>query len=415
MDTGGTDKKRAVLVRHRRAGKDKDCWNYMVKEAFLKRGNYYYFFPTYKQGKKAVWDAIDKDGTRFLDHIPKEIIEGKPNETELKIRLINGSTIQIIGTENIDNVMGTPPRGVIFSEYSLQNPRAWDYIRPILKENNGWAIFNGTPRGENHLYDILDTAKHNTSWFYEVLTINDTGVLTEADMEEERSAGMSEEMIQQEYYCDFTSAMSGSYYGAYIRQAMQDGRIGEYKYDSNYPVFTSWDLGVNDPTAIIFFQVKDNKVYIIDYYEQNDIGLKKHVEYVLSREYVYHQHFWPHDGKQKDSWIGKRRDDLARKYGLHVTVLSQFGINDGIELVRSLLPSVHFNENTTKDLINSLKNYVSEYDEIKRVYKQLPLHNWASHGADAFRYLALAYRDQRPKEKSEYSRLAVTADYFKAK
>ncbi len=146
--------KRFVLVWHRRAGKEKTCWNYLIMQAVKKVGIYYYFFPHFSQGRKILWDGIDKEGFRFLDHIPKELISGNPNSTEMKIRLRNGSIIQIIGTNNIDSIVGTNPIGCVFTEYSLQDPRAWSLIRPILVENGGWAVFNFTPRGANHGKDI---------------------------------------------------------------------------------------------------------------------------------------------------------------------------------------------------------------------------------------------------------------------
>jgi len=191
--------KRAVAVWHRRAGKDKTLLNLLIKEAFKRTGVYYYFFPTYNQGRKVLWDGIDRNGFRYLDHIPEPLREGNPNTTEMKIRLINGSLIQIIGTDNIDAIMGTNPVGCVFSEYSLQNPAAWDLIRPILAENGGWAVFNYTPRGRNHGFILYEMAKNNPEWFCELLTVDDTGVVTPEMVQAERDAGMSEEMIQQEF------------------------------------------------------------------------------------------------------------------------------------------------------------------------------------------------------------------------
>ena len=153
--------KRAVLVHHRRAGKDKSAFNFMVKEAFKRVGIYYYFFPTYNQGRKVLWDGIDKDGFRFLDHIPKEVRKGDPNQTEMKQMLINGSMIQIVGSDNVDTIVGTNPVGCVFSEYPLQDPSGWDFVRPILRENGGWAVFCYTPRGKNHGYDLYAMAKDN--------------------------------------------------------------------------------------------------------------------------------------------------------------------------------------------------------------------------------------------------------------
>lgn len=194
--------KRMVVVWHRRAGKDKTCFNIMIKEAFKRKGTYFYFLPEYSQAKKVIWDNIDNDGFRMLDHIPKEIIKST-NGTELKVELVNGSIIQLIGADSFEKSgVGTNPVGVVFSEYSINNPQVWNFVRPILVANKGWAIFNFTPRGTNHAYELLEKAKDNDKWFSQVLTVKDTNVLTEEDLAEEK-ADMPEDLFEQEYYCKF--------------------------------------------------------------------------------------------------------------------------------------------------------------------------------------------------------------------
>jgi hypothetical protein len=204
--------KRAVAVWHRRSGKDKTLINLLVKEMFKRVGVYYYFFPTYNQGRKVLWDGIDRDGFKYMDHIPTELRDGDPNKSEMKQKLVNGSLFQIIGTDNIDAIMGTNPVGCVFSEYSLQNPAAWDLIRPILAENEGWAVFNYTPRGRNHGYVLYEMAKNNPEWFCELLTADDTGAISPAMIQAEREAGMSEEMIKQEFFCSFEAALSSCFF-----------------------------------------------------------------------------------------------------------------------------------------------------------------------------------------------------------
>lgn len=202
---------RGVAVWHRRAGKDKTLLNLIVKEAFKRVGVYYYLFPTYQQGRKVLWDGIDRNGFRYMDHIPEQLRE-KTNQAEMKITLINGSLVQIVGTDNIDSVMGTNPVGCVFSEYSLQNPAAWDLIRPILAENGGWAVFNYTPRGRNHGFILYEMAKNNPDWYCELLTVDDTGAVSADVVQAEREAGMSEEMIQQEFYCSFEASLSSCFF-----------------------------------------------------------------------------------------------------------------------------------------------------------------------------------------------------------
>ena len=204
--------RRAVAVWCRRSGKDKTLINLIIKEAMKRVGVYYYFFPTYNQGRKVMWDGIDRDGFKYMDHIPPELRDGDPNKAEMKQRLINGSLFQIIGTDNIDAIMGTNPVGCVFSEYALQNPAAWDLIRPILAENGGWAVFNYTPRGRNHGFILYEMAKNNPEWFCELLTADDTGAVTPQIIQAEREAGMSEEMIKQEFFCSFEAALSSCFF-----------------------------------------------------------------------------------------------------------------------------------------------------------------------------------------------------------
>lgn len=194
--------KRMVVVWNRRAGKDKTCFNIMIKEAFKRKGTYFYFLPEYSQAKKVIWDNIDNDGFKMLDHVPKEVVKST-NATELKIELVNGSVIQLIGADSFEKSgVGTNPVGVVFSEYSINDPKVWNFVRPILKANKGWAIFNFTPRGTNHAFELLERAKQDEKWFWQVLTVDDTQVLTEEELEEERK-DMPEDLFNQEYYCEF--------------------------------------------------------------------------------------------------------------------------------------------------------------------------------------------------------------------
>lgn len=244
--------KRSMLVYHRRSGKDKLCLNYMVAEAWLRVGLYAYFFPTYKQGRKVLWNGIDKDGFRFINHIPEEIRENT-NDTDMRIWLINGSIIQVFGTDDFDAFMGTNPIGCVFSEYALQVPNAWDYIRPILKENGGWVVFQSTPRGRNHAFKLAEMAKRNKRWFYQELTVLDTflpdgtRVITDEMIQEERDEGMSEALIQQEYFCSWDSALDACFFGNSLQRHDKtcDGVRGDLVVDGNDKVqFVKNDRGI---------------------------------------------------------------------------------------------------------------------------------------------------------------------------
>ena len=386
--------KRFVLVWHRRAGKEKTCWNYLIMQAVKKVGIYYYFFPHFSQGRKILWDGIDKEGFRFLDHIPKELIQGNPNSTEMKIRLRNGSIIQIIGTNNIDSIVGTNPIGCVFTEYSLQDPRAWSLIRPILVENGGWAVFNFTPRGANHGKEIYDMAQGNTEWFSQLLTVKDTGIISEADLQAERDSGMSEDFIQQEFYCSFTLGVEGSYYARYMEEAREEDRIGNIPWDKQQRVYTVWDLGYGDSTAIIFYQIIGQEIHCIDYYEAHGQGLPHYADVLKNKPYIYADHFAPHDIDSHAFSSGLSAREVGAGLGLKFITLPTLKIRleDGIEALRGIFPRIWIDATKCKGLVKCLENYRKEFDEKLETYKERPRHDKYSHGADAARYMAIAVK-----------------------
>lgn len=378
--------KRIIQIWHRRSGKDKLDLNIIAREMQTKVGIYHYYFPTYSQGKKALWEGIGKDGFKYIDHFPKELIDGSPNHTEMKIRYKNGSLFQIIGTDEIDRVMGTNPIGVVFSEYSLQNPKAWEYIRPILRENGGWAIFNYTPRGKNHGYDLVEMAKNNMQWYVSILTIDDTNVLTDQDIQEEREAGMTEDMIQQEFYCSFTAAIMGSYYWKQCDEAEKAGRFGEVPYDPMLPVYTVWDLGISDAMSIGFFQINGLEVRMIDYVEQTGEGFPYFAKLLQDKKYVYAKHFAPNDIKVRELGTGKSRLETAKALGIDFEIVPDIGVQDGIDAGRALFSKLWVDKVKCADWLRLIPQYTKEYDEEKKVFKDKPLHDWTSHGADMYRY-----------------------------
>lgn len=406
----GSGCKRAALVWHRRSGKDKTCLNFTITRMFQRVGTYYYFFPTYTQGNKAIWEAIDKEGRRFLDHFPKSLFPHR-NETEMSIDCINGSRFQIIGTDNIDRVVGTNPVGTVFSEYSLQNPTAWLLIRPILAENDGWAVFNFTPRGKNWGHELFTMAKSNPQWFASLKTVDDTlrdspgeeggPVVPMSIIEEERASGMSEEAIQQEYYCSFEGAMEGTYYGDLISKARLESRIRSQYYVQNWPVDSGWDIGVDDSTAIVCTQTQGHTPYVIDYHEGSKNGLEVYLKWMQSTGYLWGRHFWPHDAKVTDWGSGKTRVqtswDIGFRPGLYggVTVVPKQALVEGINATRMFLARACFRDHpNVHRLLDLLIAYHREWDPELRVWSQKPIHDYSSHAADAIRYRALAWQSQ---------------------
>lgn len=382
--------KRVLVIMPRRAGKDVMAFNILISSAIKRVGVYYYVFPTYSQAKKVIWSSVTNTGERFLDYVPRELVLAT-NSQEMIIKFSNGSIIQLVGSDNVDSLMGTNPRGIIFSEYSLQDPRAYAFLRPILLANDGFALFISTPRGRNHLWEMYNIAKESSDWFVYKLSITDTNHIPLAEIEKEKAEGlMSEDLIQQEYFCSFDQGVEGSFYGKYIDRMRRDGRIGIVPYEPGFQVHSAWDLGVSDSNVIIFFQVCGHTVNIIDYYENSKQGLEHYAKIISEKDYNYGRHIAPHDINVKEWGSGMTRIEKAKRLGINFVTAPNISITDGIETVRSTLPKVWIDEQNCKKLIFALENYRQEYDAKRKVYRDNPLHDWSSHAADAMRYLCLA-------------------------
>lgn len=386
--------RRFVQVWHRRAGKDKTDFCLMVREAATGRvGNYYYVFPTYSQGKKALWENIDRDGFRVIEHCPRRLLTKDPNESDMSLDFRSGSTLQIVGSVNPDALRGPNPCGVVFSEYAEQSPMAWQVIKPILIENRGWAAFNFTPKGQNHAYDLYTAAVTDPDWYASLLTVDDTDAL-DAGQKAEARKGSSAEFYAQEYLCDFTAANQGAYYGRVMAEALAQGRIGLVPYDPTLKVHTIMDIGVSDDTSIGFVQVKGNAVFCIDYYANHSEGFDHYARILDEKrerlKYRYGVHVAPHDAGQRSKNDAVTYADHAKTYGYRLTILPLAGFEAGVELVRMLLPRCYFSRDPTQPWVAALRAYTKKYNEVLQVWSDTPQHDWASHPADMTRYLAQA-------------------------
>lgn len=315
-------------------------------------------------------------------YIPEAIVESR-NEQMMRIRLINGSQIQILGSDNFDNsLVGTNAVGMIFSEYALQDPRAWSFSIPILKASSGWALFCSTVRGRNHFYDLYNAVKDHEDWFCEKLTIEDTLHISIEEIEKEISSGqMSRDLALQEFWNDFHLGVEGSYYGKYIDDLRRKGQITNVLWEPYLPVHTAWDLGYNDPTVIAFFQVHNNQIRIIDFYQNNKHGLEHYAKIIKSKDYVYGKHIAPFDIGVHDLSTGISRWKMMHDLGISFIRYTEKApsIDDGIEIVRRSLPRMWIDEKTCEPLIKAMENYRQEYDNKKKVYKSQPLHDENSH------------------------------------
>ena len=428
----GSGMRRALLIWHRRGGKDISAWNWTVAEAMRKTGVYYYFFPTFAQGRKAWWDGMDKQGRKYLDYIPIPESKLKKNDAEMKITFpkiaggSNGSIIQIVGTDNYDSLMGTNPIGCVFSEYALQNPGAWKFIRPILQENGGWAVFVTTPRGPNHAKKLYDYAKLSDKWYTSLLSIRDTNAVSMDIIEEERAEGEDEAVIQQEWFCSWLGAQQGSYYVEQMRRIMEQGRSGDVPYDHRYPVYVFADIGHGDHTVLGFVQFVGDMVHFINCIGKNQRDLPYFAAEInrLAREegYVYGGFYWPHDMDHKEWGVGLTRVAQARRLGLNPSrVGKKLSFNDGVNNTRAMLSRCRFDETKCEDLLSALWTYRKEFDEENKIFKPTPVHDWASHYADMVRLCAMTrkpsnelpgYRGRIVEAPSAiYTRDPLTGDY----
>lgn len=409
LDRGVT---RAVAVWHRRSGKEKTFLNYTIRKMFDRVGNYAYLFPSYTQAKKAIWDNIDGDGFPFLEHFPKQIIK-KKWEDELRIETINRSSFQLLGADSYNSQMSTNPVGCVFAEYALQDPAAWDFYRPILRENRGWAIFDYTPRGKNHGHTLYETAQKlvadgDPAWFVERLTVEDTGVLSRADIDAERREGMDEELIQQEFYCSFAGAMQGSIFGKQMDAAERDGRICRVPWIPDIAVDTWWDIGTSDATAIWFTQNVGRELHVIDYYENAGagIGIDHYARHLQSLPYIWGTHTGPHDvDHHQFAAGGKSAREVAKALGLF------FAVNDrrpdkqaGIRAAAALIPQCVFDRDKTERGRLALASYHRVWDEKRKVFSDAPYHDWSSHGCDAWQELAAGHTFTKQRERSRIYR-----------
>ena len=386
--------KRFIQVWPRRSGKDKVDLNLMIREMAKTAGIYYYFYPTYSQGKKALWDGVGKDGFRYIHHFPKELIDGQPNNSDMKIKFKNGSLFQVIGTDNIDSIVGTNPRGCVFSEFSLQNPKAWNFIRPILAENGGWAVFNFTPRGKNHAYKLHEMAKKDeTNWFQQLLTVDDTKVLSQEILDQEKAEMHAQygddSLFLQEYYCSYTASILGAYYSTQYDEAERRDRFTHVFWEPSVPVHTVWDLGISDAMVVLFWQGVGNERRLIDCLEVTGKGLPEVIKMLKDKPYVYGRHFAPHDIAVRELGTGKSRQEVAADLGVSFELVPNLPIMDGINIARAFWQKLWVDKTNCADFLEAIPQYTKEYDEDLKIFKDKPNHDWTSHKADAFRYSAI--------------------------
>lgn len=408
-----------IRVAHRRFGKGMEAFMLMCSAAIQRRGIYGYFLPTIGQSRRVIWQTIGSDGVKLIDRFPSRLV-ADINNSEQIIKLINGSTIYVSGSDNYKRLVGMDFCYIAWDEFQDSNPAAVDAFRPMITRNKGFQEFLGTPRAYNHFKDLYMAHVDDPSWFVTNLTINNTvdefgqPIVTEADIEAERHNGMPEELIQQEYYGSWDAAVRGAYYSKQLNEARKQNRIGNFPFNPTYPVYTSSDWGFDDSTAFWFFQHYNEKLFMIDYFESREQPLSFYVDMLKHKQRTwncrYAIHWAPHDIENRELVSGKSRKDAARELGiLFRTVAAPARKIHGIHCVRHLFPRLYFNESACRQGLKHLTEYRSDYDEKNNVYSLQPLRNSATHGADALQTAALgwlkAFDEQGLKRQFEIANL----------
>jgi hypothetical protein len=401
LERGGD---RAIGIWHRRAGKDDVLLHRTAIAAFERPAAYWTCLPEYAQARKALWSAVDAHtGRRRIDQaFPHELREAT-NEQEMFIRFKNGSTWQLVGSDRYDSLVGAGVAGVTFSEWALANPSAWGYIRPMVEENRGWAAFITTPRGRNHAKAMHDMAKANPRWFAEVLPVTATGALTKQQLDEGLAeykslygADVGQAQFEQEYLCSFNAAILGAFYAREMLALRSQGRVMEFEPVDGLPIHRAWDIGVRDDTSIWWFQVISGRPWILDCYTASGAGVDHYADVVQNRgwEWTTGTDFVPHDAKQRVWAMDGAPQTLEAmvKHGLRPQLIKDASKLDGINAARATLAKAVFHPRCEDPGLSALEMYRREWDDERKMFKANEIHDWTSHLADAFRYLALSWR-----------------------
>jgi len=385
----------AVIVAHRRCGKTVSCINELIYKALIEGkedGRYAYVAPYYSQAKNIAWDYL----LRF-----SQPVMAKANQSELWVELINGARIRLFGADNADSLRGLYLDGIVLDEYAdMRSPRIWgEIVRPLLADRLGWAVFIGTPKGHNAFWDIYNNATQDRDWYVKVLRASQTGLLPQSELDDARKV-MTPDQYLQEMECDFESAILGAYYGTEMRHLTDQGRITPIEYDPMFPLESAWDLGYSDDTTIWTYQVVHGEVRFLDYHTTNGKSIPYYTGYIQQKEMEYgakyETHYLPHDARAKTLASGGKSiiEQLSLKIPLKsMKIVPNLGLQDGIQATRMMLLRSWFDPKC-EDGIECLRQYQREFDEDKKIFRDKPRHDWASHGADAARMAAVAWKER---------------------
>lgn len=380
------DNRFTVVVAHRRMGKTVSAILHLINAALnneQKDPRYAYIAPTYAQAKRVAFDYL-VDYTRPLG--------AKVNIAELRVDFM-GRRISLYGSENGDSLRGQYFDGVVLDEIGDQNPKIWNEIlRPALADRHGWCLFIGTPKGNNHFADLKERAQITDGWKFLEFKASQTGILDNKELADAK-AEMGEDKYRQEFECSFEAPVEGAYYGGLINEAEKENRITTIPRDDLARLVCAWDLGISDSTCIFVAQIVGKEIQLIDCVENHGVGLDYYVSWLRENGYDKAQNILPHDVRVRELGTGKSRQEVLMEAGLDVTIAPSLSVADGIQAVRRLLPRCWFDKESTKEGVSALRNYRRVYDEKRNVFYDTPLHDWSSHYADSFRYLAIGLNE----------------------
>jgi phage terminase large subunit len=388
------DKRWSVIVAHRRAGKTVACIRDLLTRALATKktaARFAYIAPYYSQAKQTAWDYLK---------LYSRDLAAKVSESELSVELFNGSRIRLYGADNPDALRGIYLDGCVMDEFADMRPSVWgEIIRPLLADRKGWAVFIGTPKGRNAFFELYQSAKDDPDWFALVLRASETGLIDAAELADAKKA-MSDSQYEQEFECSFEAAIIGSVYGKDITRARSAGRIGRVPWEPSKLVFTAFDIGYGDSTAIWFWQVMGNEPRFIDFYESNGEPITHYLGVLKRKEYNYDTLWLPHDAETNGKFAtGKSIAEIVRENGFKVRIAPNLSLEEGINQGRLLLARALIDEKLCTAGIEALASYRWDYNERLDELKSIPVHDWASHASDAWRYAAVSMRvaDQKPK------------------
>ena len=386
-----------VVVCHRRFGKTVLALNQLQKAALTcekERPRFAYIAPTYRQGKAVAWD--------YLKHYSAVIPGAVPHDTELRIDYPNGGQVRIYGADNPDSLRGIYLDGAVLDEYGLMGPTVFgEVVRPLLADRQGWGVFIGTPNGKNQFYDIAKQAQREDGWFFAAYKASDTGLIPDAELIDARRS-MTADEYAQEFECSFEASVKGAVFARELQAIREDGRIRRVPYDPLLLVDTSWDLGRGDENGIWFSQTSPSgEVRFIDYEEASGKTLPEHIAVVKAKPYAYGRHIAPHDIEVHEygDRFGRSRREIAKSLNFTFEVAPRPPQKeDAIHAARILLGKAWFDEDKCADGLEALQNYQWRPETAMPTSAPMPVHNWASHGADALMTLALMHYTPSQKE-----------------